>query len=93
MRYVPLTEVAEKVLRSIRPTDAGNETFVFLPQSSPLLEKALTRPNLYFRRSFNTVRTKAGLEDVHLHDLTSYSSQSSSYGWSRSQNFSGNIRT
>ena len=69
MRYVPLTEVAEKVLRSIRPTDAGNETFVFLPQSSPLLEKALTRPNLYFRRSFNTVRTKAGLEDVHLHDL------------------------
>jgi integrase len=69
MRYVPLTEVAEKVLRSIRPTDAGNETFVFLPPSSPLLEKALTRPNLYFRRSFNTVRTKAGLEDVHLHDL------------------------
>jgi integrase len=69
MRYVPLTEVAEKVLRSIRPADAGNETFVFLPPSSPLLEKILTRPNLHFRRSFNTARTKAGLEDVHLHDL------------------------
>jgi integrase len=36
MRYVPLTEVAEKVLRSIHPEDAGNETFVFLPPSSPL---------------------------------------------------------
>lgn len=69
MRYVPLTEVVEKVLRSILPTDAENETFVFLPQSSPLLEKDLTRPNLYFRRSFNTARAKAGLEDVHLHDL------------------------
>jgi integrase len=69
MRYVPLTEVAEKVLRSLRPADAGNETFVFLPQGSPLLEKNLTRPNLYFRRSFYTVRIKAGLEDVHLHDL------------------------
>jgi integrase len=69
MRYVPLTEVAEKVLRSIRPVDAGKETFVFLPQGSPLLGKTLTRPNLYFRRSFYTVRIKAGLEDVHLHDL------------------------
>jgi integrase len=92
MRYVRLTEVAEKVLRSMRSTDAGNETFVFLPQGSPLLEKALTRPNLHFRRSFNTARATAGLEDVHLHDLR-HCCQSSSYSRSRSQNFSGNIRT
>jgi len=69
MRYVPLTETTEKVLRAIRPASPEKGTFVFIPSSSPLLNKPLTRPNLYFRRSFNTARDNAGLEDVHLHDL------------------------
>ncbi|MDO8948251.1 MAG: site-specific integrase, partial [Desulfocapsaceae bacterium] len=68
MRYVPLTEMAEKAFRSIRPTDSGSDIYVFLPPSS-LLKTSIIRPSLHFRRSFDTVRAKAGLEDVHLHDL------------------------
>jgi integrase len=40
MRYVPLTEMAENVLRSIRPMDAGKDMYVFLPPSSLRSEKA-----------------------------------------------------
>ena len=69
MRYVPLTEMAETVLRSIRPEDAGNDMHVFLPQGSGKLQKLVDVPCLHFKRSFGTARTKAGLDDVHLHDL------------------------
>jgi integrase len=69
MRYVPLTEMAENVLRSIRPMDAGKDMNVFLPPSSLQLGKVHGLPCLHFRRSFETARAKAGLEDVHLHDL------------------------
>jgi integrase len=69
MRYVPLTEVAENVLRSICPIDTGKDMYVFLPPSSEPLKKTTGLHCLYFRRSFETARTKAGLEDVHLHDL------------------------
>lgn len=69
MRYVPLTEVAENVLRSIRPIDTGKDMYVFLPSSREPSKKSTVLPCLYFRRSFETARTKAGLEDVHLHDL------------------------
>ena len=33
MRYVPLTEMAEGILRSIRPLDAQDKEYVFLPPS------------------------------------------------------------
>ena len=69
MRYVPLTEVAENVLRSIRPTDVEKGMYVFLPPSS--VQSRLIRgvPCHHFKRSFGTARIKAGLEDIHLHDL------------------------
>jgi len=69
MRYVPLTEASEKVLRTIRPEPPEKEAFVFIPSNSLLLNKPLLCPSIHFRRSFETARTKAGLEDVHLHDL------------------------
>lgn len=69
MRYVPLTEMAENVLRSIRPVDAGKDLYVFLPPSSLKSKQILDVPCHHFKRSFGTVRAKAGLEDVHLHDL------------------------
>jgi integrase len=69
MRYVPLTETAESVLRSIQPTEVENNGHVFLPQSSLRSASILNVPCLYFKKSFGTVRIKAGLEDVHLHDL------------------------
>jgi len=69
MRYVPLTEMAENVLRSIRPNEAQVDMYVFLPQSSKEARKVLDIPCNHFKRSFGTVRKKAGLDDLHLHDL------------------------
>lgn len=69
MRYVPLTEMAENALRSIRPTDAENDMYVFLTSESLQSKRVLGIPCLHFKRSFETARTKADLEDVHLHDL------------------------
>jgi hypothetical protein len=69
MRYVPLTEKAESTVRSIRPSDPQGEDYVFLPPSSLQSKAVLEVPCLHFKRSFGTARIKAGLEDVHLHDL------------------------
>ncbi|MEW6518444.1 MAG: site-specific integrase [Thermodesulfobacteriota bacterium] len=69
MRYVPLTKKVEEVLRSIRPLDAGNVTPIFLPPARMKSEMLRNVPCRHFKRAFETVRNKAGLEDVHLHDL------------------------
>ena len=69
MRYVPLTEMAETELRAIRPMDVKNDDLVFLPPSSMNSTRLRNIPSLHFNRSFDTARTKAGLKDVHLHDL------------------------
>ncbi|MGB3211846.1 MAG: site-specific integrase [Desulforhopalus sp.] len=69
MRYVPLTEMAENVLRSMRPSDAQKDMHVFLPQRRIRSTQSVYVPCHYFKRSFGTARAKAGLEDVHLHDL------------------------
>ena len=69
MRYVPLSEKAGNVLRSICPADAGKDTYVFLPPNSLRIKETNGLPCLHFRRSFETARARAGLEDVHLHDL------------------------
>jgi site-specific recombinase XerD len=69
MQYVPLTEMAENVFRSIRPVDAGNDMHVFLPQNCMQSTQFPYIPCHYFKRAFGTARAKTGLEDVHLHDL------------------------
>ena len=69
MRYVPLTEIAENVLRSIRPLNVNNDIHVFLPEDSFKSVRVKTTPCLHFKRAFENTRTKAGLEDLHLHDL------------------------
>lgn len=69
MRSVPLTQKATETLQSIRPEDALGSTLVFLPNDSNLTMLLKNRPNLYFRKAYDTVRKKVGLEDVHLHDL------------------------
>jgi integrase len=69
MRYVPLTEIAENVLRSIRPLNFKIDIHVFLPEDSIKSVRIKTTPCLHFKRAFENTRAKAGLEDVHLHDL------------------------
>lgn len=69
MRYVPLTEKVEEVLRAIRPLDAVNDTPIFLPHAPMKSEQLRNVPSRHFRPAFETARNKAGLEDVHLYDL------------------------
>ena len=69
LRYVPLTDVAIKALRSIRPLDTENDMYVFLPPRRLLSQQVLDIPCNYFKKSFGTAKARAGLDDVHLHDL------------------------
>ncbi len=69
MRYVPLTEMAETVLRTIRPDNAADDVHVFLPPESAASKQLTDVPCLHFKKSFMTAKTKAGLDDLHLHDL------------------------
>ncbi len=69
MRYVPLTKMAESALRSMRPGGATKDMNVFLPKSRMESAEITYVPCHYFKRSFTTARAKAGLDDVHLHDL------------------------
>lgn len=69
MRYVPLTEKAEDVLRSLRPKKVQKDDFIFLPKKDKVSQKVLDIPCNHFKRSFGTARKNAGLDDLHLHDL------------------------
>jgi integrase len=82
MRCVSLTQKATETLQSIRPEDALGSTLVFLHNDSNLTMLLKNRPNLYFRKAYDTVLKKAGLEDVHLHDLRhTAASLPPAYGW------------
>ena len=80
MRYVPLTEMVVDELRAIRPDDPDKGMPVFLPKDNNKIKKCMlpgksdkektwSVPCHYFKRSFANARSKAGLDDVHLHDL------------------------
>lgn len=69
MRYVSLTEEAENVLRSIKPEKVEMDCYVFLPPKDKVSQKVLDIPCNHFKRSFRTARKKAGLDELHLHDL------------------------
>lgn len=69
MRYVPLTKMAESELRSMRSGEVTKDMYIFLPNSRMNSTEINYIPCHYFKRSFTTARNKAGLEDVHLHDL------------------------
>jgi integrase len=69
MRYVPLTEKASEVLNSIKPDEEDKEAYIFLTPKSMKSKRIQNIPSLHFKSSFETVRAKAGMKDVHLHDL------------------------
>lgn len=69
MRYVPLSQKAVETLQSIRPADTLATMPVFLPPTSASSKQLKDMPNLHFRKAYDNARKKAGLADVHLHDL------------------------
>ena len=65
-RWIPLTDRVLKELRKMRDEIEDTE-WVFLP-SNPSKRIQLI-PNQYFKTAWNTVKRKAGLPDLHMHDL------------------------
>jgi integrase len=66
-RRVPLTVPAIESLAAIMPETCDPAVPVFLPPRASL--RLQRRPSLYFRKSYATAVTAAGIEDFTLHDL------------------------
>lgn len=63
-RTIPITQACSDELIRIRPADALPDHNIFLPPGH-----IDSRPSLYFRSAWYAARKRAGLNDVHLHDL------------------------
>ena len=69
-RWVPLTKVLVEELAKLREITKGeDETLVFLKGRPMESERVKARPGVKFREAFDMVRKRAGLPDIHLHDL------------------------
>ena len=66
-RRVPLTVPAVELLAEIMPEDCTPSAHVFLPARPSL--RLQRRPNLYFRKCYDTAVTAAGISDFTMHDL------------------------
>lgn len=66
-RRVPLTTRTVEILLDIMPEQCNSRMPVFLPKK--VSETVQRRPNLFFRRAFDTAIKKAKIEDFHMHDL------------------------
>lgn len=64
-RRVPLTTTATEILESIKPAEQTG--WVFLPANPS--QRIIGRPNLFFRRSFDTAVKRAKIDDFNMHDL------------------------
>jgi len=69
-RWVPLTKELTKELSNLKRTSKGkNENLVFLKEDQLKTARAKARPGIKFREAFNAAKKRAGLPDIHMHDL------------------------
>ena len=69
-RWVPLTnELAGELSRMREMTKGRDEDLVFLEDEQMQTSRAKARPGIKFREAFNAAKKRAGLHDIHLHDL------------------------
>ena len=69
-RWVPLTKELTKELSNLKKTSKGkNENLVFLKEDQLKTARAKARPGIKFREAFNAAKKRAGLPDIHMHDL------------------------
>ena len=67
-RWVPMTlELVEKLAQVKEGRSA--EQLVFLKEARLKSDTAKARPSICFREMFDAARTRANLQDVHMHDL------------------------
>lgn len=70
IRWVPLTQVLTNALSTLRALTSGkDENLVFLKDDQLQSDRVKVRPGIKFREAFEVARKKAGLTNVHLHDL------------------------
>jgi len=69
-RWVPLTKELTLELYKLKEISNGKrEDLVFLNDDQLKNERSKARPGLKFRDSFNAAKKRAGLLDIHMHDL------------------------
>ena len=69
-RWVPLTKELTLELHKLKEISNGKkEELVFLNDDQLNNERSKARPGLKFRESFNAAKKRAGLLDIHMHDL------------------------
>ena len=69
-RWVPLTKELPIELYKLKEMSNGeNKSLVFLNDFQINSERSKTRSGLEFRGSFNAAKKRAGLLDIHMHDL------------------------
>lgn len=70
LRWVPLTKELAGALLNLRTLNQGkDENLVFLKDEQLQSDRVKARPGTKFREAFDVARKKAGLPDIHLHDL------------------------
>lgn len=69
-RWVPVTQELAKELEKLKELTKGkDEHLVFLKEGQLKTDRAKARPGLKFREAFNYAKRRAGLPDIHMHDL------------------------
>ena len=69
-RWVPLTKELTFKLEDLKRISNGNDDeLVFLNENQLKTDRTIARPGLKFRESFNAAKKRAGLLDIHMHDL------------------------
>jgi len=69
-RWVPLTkELAKELSNLSEGSGEGDETLVFLKEGQLNTPRVQARPGIRFREAFNHAKERAGLSDIHMHDL------------------------
>ncbi|MBM9515003.1 site-specific integrase [Desulfogranum marinum] len=75
-RWVPLTKELAKELSNLSTlTEAEGNKLVFLKEDQLQAPRVKARPGIRFREAFNHAKQRAGLPDIHMHDLSTYGSK------------------
>jgi integrase len=69
-RWVPLTKELVAELSTLRElTEGRDEKLVFLNEGQLQSDRVKARPGIKFREAFDAAKKRAGLPDIHMHDL------------------------
>lgn len=69
-RWVPLTKELVAELSKLRELTGGQDgKMVFLAEGQLQTDRVKARPGIKFREAFDAAKKRAGLPDIHMHDL------------------------